>query len=429
VDRIEIKTTLIALEETRESELVVRHLAQLGVKPILRVASGQEAWQKLMTRKVDLLIIGWGLREVSGLALLNRFRQLPGYELTPVMVVSQRVSAEDFSLLQELACIKHLLKTPLTRVNFEAAFNDLLDDATWYARNTNLIENLLEFAEKDGAKALSLLRTPLVKAPNPIPLALLMARKLRESGYAAEAMGLLGDILKKDPGSVPALSETGKSHFLKGDHVEASRFLEQAQVLSPKNVARLCLLGEIDLVQDKQSVAMMRFTKALEIDPKEPTSSAAVQLIASGQGNRIKELSGGSDVTRSLASMLNMNAIGLVRSGRYGEGLEAYFAALNLITQNPVRARVAYNVGLAFLRWGKLEKALEWFQHAADIADPSFGKAATYVTLVEGKLKAVKEGIVLVDDQGVEILTSDVATVASVPIDPEDFEEERIYVG
>lgn len=396
MEQIAVRTALVVLEEEREVEVLRQLLQDAEVSNIIVQTSGNAAWQDIIQQKIDLLVTGWNLSGVSGIALFNRFRQLPQHVFTPVMVVSEHLAEEDFSLLQELPCIRLLKKRPINQPNFDEVFQGLLGDATWYFNNQSAIENIIDFSESNGVKALGLLRTPLMQAPDPIPLALLVARKLREGEFIDEAIGLLEDILKRDKDCTIALSELGKSHFIKGHYLEATKYLDRAHSLSPKNVARLCLLGEIDLVREEHSEALSRFARALEIDPSDATSIAGAQMVKEANRARIEGRSGklsmdGGSITHSLAGVLNMNAISLTRAGKFGPGIEAYNAALNLITRNSVRAKVAYNVGLAFMRWSKWEKALEWFSHSSSIAEPGFGKAAYYVTLMEEKIKALQE--------------------------------------
>lgn len=378
-----VRSVLLALETGAPAETVSKILASLDVTKVTVRDSGTGAWQAILAFPYDMVIMGWRLPGVNGLALFNRVRQIQHYQTVPMIVCSQAVKSEEFALLSEFPCSR-LATEQLTKGYLTGIYRDVIDEAGWYRTNAALIESLIDFAEKNASKAIGLLKGPLAKAPNPAPLAMLMARKLRDNGFYAEAESVIRDHLLKFPDGPVAYAELGKILYMQHRYKEAQDVLERAHMASPKNMARLCLLGEIDLTLANPSGALSRFARVLEIDAESPTGKVGVQIVKAGNANAVgRQMS----VPRSLASMLNIAAIGNVRRKNYDEAIEGYTAALNLASEREARFKLCFNLGLGFLRWGKLDKSVEWFRVSCEMADGAFEKANRFLALAEQKVR------------------------------------------
>lgn len=376
--------------------LIASQLARLGVPEPTLLGDGEEAWKALQSERFDFIILDWKLPQLSGLALFNRIRAKAAYARVPLLVITGLLERQDFRLLQEFPCTA-MLEKPFTNGAFEAQFQFLCREAVWQSQNTKMVDQLLVSLQQDHKAALNSLRQLLKEAPNPMPLALIAARRLNRVKMYKAAKGLLEAVLKVDPDSVLAMNELGKAYHLLGEHDEALSVLRAANAMSPQNIQRLCMLGEIKLNMNDPESAQAYFAKALSLD-SENRPAAAGHKISSNllQSSTEAPLLGGEagadpqPVIRSFASLANTLGIAMVRSGSFAKGIEHYKAAMVFLRQDDDKARVAFNLGLGFLRWGKPTEALPWFQRSARAGkDTGFARSANYVQrlLAKGAVK------------------------------------------
>lgn len=55
------------------------------------VVSGIDAIEKAKTARYDFLILDIGLKEITGIEVLNKIRKIPGYEKTPALAITAYV--------------------------------------------------------------------------------------------------------------------------------------------------------------------------------------------------------------------------------------------------------------------------------------------------------------------------------------------------
>ena len=99
-------------------------------------------------------------------------------------------------------------------------------------------------------------------------------RRLAKAGMLRPAEKVLRSILKADEECLIAMNELGKVLHVTGRHEEALDTLRSASRLSPQNLQRLCLIGEVELnLQDPES-AQAFFEQALAIDEADAKAQA-----------------------------------------------------------------------------------------------------------------------------------------------------------
>lgn len=392
---------MISVEEAKHAELLMRALRDHGVQHVGNRDDGNAAWESLLERTYQLVVLGWQLPGVAGLVLLNRLRRHQLYRVTPILIFSSRLTEVDFRLLEELPCTRLLDCAKATRGDVTAAVDALIEEGDWYRENSGMIENVLDFIEADGSQALHLLRGPLKNAPNPVPLGVLMGRTLREYGFVDEAAELLQAVLARNAQSVPVLTELGKVMHLQGNEKEAFKLLERATALSPSNLQRLCLLGEVSLAMGETEAAQRHLGAALGIDPDDSVASAGMELAKKAT---FPTAPSADAVARMLAATLNLRGVTLARQGRSAEAIEQYQGAMRVLLRNVDRARVAFNIGLCYMRWQKVAEARQWFLEADRFGEGKFTKPGQYLAkLPRDQAKAPAEhktygGQIIFDD-------------------------------
>ncbi len=372
------KSILLVLETPEMERIVSRFIGNYTTASLISESSPINAWDILQKTDCDMVIMGWRFPEISGLALFNRLRSHGHYELKPIMVVSTHIKKAEFSLLEEFPCTK--LCDELVNVQALRDATDLIfSDARWLYSNLTSIETAMDLADNNGKRAVAMMRPFLQKSPNPLPLHILLIKRLREAGSLDAAETLANDTVKIFPHSVAVLGELGKLAYLRGRDHDAQHWLNEAQAISPNNVARLCLLGNIELSTASTDGAMTQFGKALDIDPTN-TMAQAGRLFAK------KTPPGKGVAINSLASSLNVSGVTQSRGGQFVAGIEHYQAAYNLLTDQQLRARVAYNLGLAYVRWENPVMAKTWLQRAVDQGQAQFPKAKSLLDAVDERI-------------------------------------------
>ncbi len=380
------KKILVVDKDQVVLNLMINQLKTMEYNSFDAFSDGAEAWHALQFGNYDLVIMEWGLTNLSGFVIFNRLRRHGNYHSVPVLIVSHGIIKEDFRLLQEFPCTDFLEK-PFTKVSFEKKLGELLKDTQWHRNNVDSINKILDASQKDGKKAISLLKDFMKNAPNPIPVAIIAGRQLLKNEFYREAENLFRLVTQKDPHSILALGELGKALHLQQRHQEAYDILSMVQKISPKNLERLCLMGEVKLNDLDPGIARKHFTKVLELDSDDDKAKAG--LVVAGNLEEHMITNNNKDaVTYNFASIANAVGISLVRRGRCMEGIKQYLSAANFVYKDMEKTKIDFNIGLGYLRWKKPEEALNWFKKSHDSAkDKSFKKALKYMQKIEKLLK------------------------------------------
>jgi len=369
---------------------MVAYLADAGVPMVDFAHDGTEAWTKIQAITYDAFVVDWKLPGVSGLALFNRIRRMRKYAMTPVLVVSGLLKREDFRMLQEFPCTA-LVEKPFARSLLLKNISDLCKEESWYHENQEMAFGLEQELVSNTEKTLATIRkNALAGAPSPLPLVVTVARKLRESGSLALATRILKQVLEIEPRHIQAMNEIGKVLHLLGRHREALNFLKEANILAPQNINRLCLMGEAELNLCNPDSAKSYFTLAVGVDDQDLKAHRGVS-VANDLAEAISQPTN-DHIPRTFASLLNVVGISLVRSGNFAKGIGKYRNALRFLHQNDKSARVAFNLGLGYLRWGKPQEALEWFQKSKNLGAETFAKSQQYVIKLKAALAEAKKG-------------------------------------
>jgi tetratricopeptide (TPR) repeat protein len=323
-------------------------------------------------------------------------------------VISGFLNKDDFALLDEFPCTD-LLEKPFTKSLIEQKIFALSEEFKWYNEQQEVIADLLLEFKNDGPSAVKSIKKIFNESPNPFPIAILAAKLLRTHDFLEESKTVLELVLKDEPNSVAAIGELGKVVFQLGDLKQSKRILRLANRLSPENLKRLCLLGEIDLNLQKPEEARKYFESALNIDSDDKIANSGYTISTNMEHHLVNHNK--HSIPQSFASLLNIIAITQVKSGEFQDGIDQYKASLSFLTANIVIAKVAFNVGLGFMRWSKPEHALPWFIKSAETGGQAFSKSSYYVQQLNkrGIIAAVEEN----SDDAVSVTDADIQSKVS----------------
>lgn len=359
-------------------KLIHTVLKQAGVERVDTFTSGKEAWDKMQEFQYDFIIQDWIIPDLQGLALINRFRQSKLYSLVPDLVISGIVSKQDFRIIGDFQ-LTDFVEKPLQGREVVKIVSRLYTESVWYRTQEEKIYRFLE--NLSGALDPKEVMAFIAKSPNPPKLAMIVGRVLKNNNNLQAAEMVFRIALKNKQTALMAMNELGKIFLKTGRPKEAQKVLEKAMSVSPENVERLCNLGDICLEQMDFVKAGRYFETALEHDAGNAKAQSGQRLIR-GLNQYLGQT---ESIPKNFASLLNACGVSMTRVGKYTEGIEHYKNALKHIDDDILKAKLCFNLGFAFYRWGKPIKAMSWIEKAKKL-DPEFEKADKYVAILDHKL-------------------------------------------
>jgi tetratricopeptide (TPR) repeat protein len=144
------------------------------------------------------------------------------------------------------------------------------------------------------------------------------------------------------------------------------------------------MLGEVELNLNDPETARVYFAKALVIDPDSDLAHAGI--VVADNMDEFVPLTNAAGIPRNFASLMNTMGITFVRNGQFSKGIEQYRSAMYFLENSEDNAKVAFNLGLGFLRWGRPKDALPWFRKSEQLVGDGDSKSAGYVKLLLKKM-------------------------------------------
>lgn len=336
---------------------------------------GGTAWKLIKEKKYDLIVLDWRLPVLNGMIIFNRLRTLKEYEITPVIVSSGLLDAADLKLFKEYPCTSAISK-PYTNSIFIEIADALLKEHQWYLDNWMKLDSAIALLHDNPSDGVQQILKFLAKNKGSFPATIKAAKALSQVKEWKTAQQILVSILKNDPNNVVALYELGKVLYSIRDFASASKTLAKAQSLSPKNISRAHLMGEVALNAGDPNAAEQHFQQAATLDPKDPKAQAGIELSREMKTHASEE---GGLVHKSLASILNLTGVSLIKQGKFDQAIVKYQRSLEFLADSLDKGRVLFNLGLAFKRSGKMQEATETFKLADKTANGLLPKVKMYL--------------------------------------------------
>ena len=383
------RSAVIIDDDSLMLELVRSYCLDLGFEEIAVFASASAGWKAMEERPepFDFIITDWQMPGLSGVGLFNKIKSSSRYSRTPVLIISGFIEKKDFALLEDYP-LSSLLEKPFTRPLLQTALEDLLKENIWFEKNEDTISEILIFLQEDPKQATERMLEALRGSPDPIGFGVLLGRRLREMQFHQSAKTVLTWVIKKAPRSIMAMTECARVFKETGNLKEALEILDITNNISPENIERLCLTGEINLELSQPETAKEVFDKVLDIDAENEVAKAGT-TISENLGDHLLH-NNSLDLPNSFAGVLNLLAIEKVRNGKYGDGLEQYESALVFVKDPTVAAKLKFNRGLGFLKWGKKDLALEEFRASAELGGIEFQRSKEYVERIEAIINGIQ---------------------------------------
>lgn len=235
------------------------------------------------------------------------------------------------------------------------------------------------FRDQDYALAARALQSASTACPPNSSVLFDLSRAQMLAGQLPAAAATLARLLKSDPRNAAALKLRGDVAFLLADHPEAERFLLAAALEGPSNPEPQYALGRLYYHQSRFRDAIVRFRKAIEIDP-------AAYRAWDNLGLAHEALNQGPQAVESF-----QKALALVHKDhpeydtvyanladflyRQADFERSFQSAVEAARRNPRSSRNFFLAGRALAKLERWDLALKWLKQTLEL-DPRHAAAA-----------------------------------------------------
>lgn len=381
-----VADVVIFTKRAELTKLATEHCKLKGVSNVLTPPDADEVIDALNRFPKALLLIDWelGAEHVVKVLSYNRRRF---HALRPVLLVAPKVSEQVVATAAEYG-VSQIFAEALTLKNLGARLANLIIAESM---PDEIKRTLVEVADKrvggDLKGAYASLSRLLLKHPTNLRLRCETAEALMALGEPEKAMKLVEGMDKTKPPYLRGIHLQGRCLMKLGRFAEALAALEQANLFNPHEVERLVDLGQALLNMDRIKDANASFEKALALDPDMRTARLGTGECKLMEGNVnqaleiLREVSGDLE----MASIFNTCAVLNMRKGRHEAGMHLYTSALGALGKDErLQARLYFNMGIGYRRWGKKDKAQTCFESAQKL-DPGFAKVKEQIEALKQK--------------------------------------------
>lgn len=359
-----IKSCVVIDPDSSANGAISNLLSNAGVPSVQVFEDGEAAWRWLSSNpEPDLILQEWRLPALNGPMLLQRIRR-HGFAHVPIVVISSVIKPQELPLLRELG-VDNVIPKPFGQQLF---FKNIvwtiqqIQSPTEQKSLERKVRKLLSLGAVNEAEKLRQVYmvdrrfSTAAKRQMDAEFAFHFGKFRYARDLALEALRLSGD-------SILLLTLIGKCLMKTGDYTTAAKFFEKAISLSPMNLEHLCnmAISKFESGEIAEAAAFLSQAKAIDPDCRLVNVLICQHAIIVGDIGKARTLLCERPLERRLLRIMNDRATAFIRSGCYDEGIRLYQRMLSSLPGEWAENHelVAYNLGLAFARFGDLAKARE----------------------------------------------------------------------
>lgn len=380
-------TVMIVDSDLAICGLIRNYMSNLGSTEFFQCETTEDAWNILKKSDCNLIFMDWRQKDFPGLRLYNRIRSNRKFSRVPVVVLSGNPMKEDFRLLEECGWTSVISK-PLQMTTFKNVVEKTISKSVDATNIMNEVLDRIEAASSANRDYAEVLKDFVDSGKDVVRYVTAAGQYYFAIGNFQDAEKIFKGVLKVSPDNVTAMTELAKILHRMNRPAESFRLLQKASAASPHNIERLCMLGEVGLDLKNVTLAKEYFANALKIDKEHQVAQAGLK-VADNLADFVKS-SGAQSLSDQFSSNLNIVGITLVRNNEIERGIEQYRAAMCFVRDKNVRARLYFNLGMAYLRKQSLGEAKKCFRTATRLADSGFKKPAEYLK----RIRLIELGVI-----------------------------------
>lgn len=368
---LNLNKVLLVEPDADEAKLVQELLAKVGAEGVTHFIKPQDALDWIKENKdVQLIIFEWNLKGLAGPIFCQKVRDGLGFKV-PLSVMNKDLKDSDMPLLREMGVLDRI-KKPIVEENF-------LKDVIWIINQdrlptdkTTLLTKIYQAIKEKNVAEIGSLKKKYFEHPEVSEAEKLFvnAEISYGSGFYLKAKQYASEVLMLGGDSVQILNLLGKAMMKLREFDGALRCLENAQVISPTNVRRLCAIAEANLEGGNETGFNQSINQAKKLDKSNTNiqEAEAKGALLRGDQEQAKTLLDDLDSLKDIVAFTNNRAVALIRNDRINEGVDLYNDALFSIPgrERSILATIYYNLGLAMARTNRLDESLDYLKKAKD---------------------------------------------------------------
>lgn len=339
----------------------------------------------------DLVLVDVRMPVISGIALVQLIKTHSNKKIRDCFCVPLvgSIGKEDKAIISEFHFFETITK-PIAEKDFLNRFEELEEQQKNPESDKNFqVEFKNSLIDKKFKQAEGLLLPRLKKEPNSLRYLTLYAELLLRAHDTKKSEDFLNKILKIDSNHIPALNLISKVYIKTNRFEEAMKALEKAKILSPHNIDRLLVMGELNLGNGEAERAEENFKSVLKLNPTDDRAAFGLgrALATQGKTDESKQILSNLQKGAELASFFNNKGVLLVKAGKYSEGVSLYRNAIKVLDIPEKEYLLNYNIALAYSKLGEKEKAIEFAKKSVEKAPKNYLKSKTLLSKLEKEAK------------------------------------------
>ncbi|MCX6119477.1 MAG: tetratricopeptide repeat protein [Proteobacteria bacterium] len=408
--KLQLPKSVAVISDGSQSHQIYTFLKARGIERIESYQNGHDGFNAILAGNVESLVLDWGLTTgITAPAMITRIKRLPELHHFPVVILTSSANKQSASLIQDYVCVKES-SLPLNANDLLNSLHSVLGERAWFLGNVSKIEATLQAVPSNPEQAGRLITNLLDQSPNPTPVAMVASRVLCDHGKHLQAVAILNHVLKQNPSNLQALNAVARAFYSQGRTKDAFNYLKKAHALAPENIDRLSLLGELEVSLKQPEAAIKRFQDALGMDQHYIWSKVGLSVASSIKQESVIASHFG-DEEPSIAKVINNLGVFLAQEGDFEKAIKYYMMAFAFLASEDLQAKVSFNMGLGFLKWGKESQGKYWFERSNNLSHGNFSKASKYLQNLK---QVVSKAGLITDAAGTPMRSKDIETAQPI---------------
>jgi tetratricopeptide (TPR) repeat protein len=419
--KLNIHHALVVDPDVSQQKFLRECLTEMGVADIKSCEDAADACEYLKNNStVDLVIGEWKQRGMDGGAFIQHVRH-HGYTDKPILIYSSLVDEAVDQLIAEVGGVFVITK-PCPKKIFQQQLVEQFNRWRYPLAAEDLEQKIrlsLGTGDVDYARQLMVQfeNNPKVEATRK---KFLKACFAYQAGQYREAKQMILENAKVNLPSHKEIGLLGKILLKLGEFGDAQKCLEQANVMVPGNIERLCDLADVASETGQEDQIMKYMDEAREIggDTGMVMAAYARHATALGKGDDARRFMIDEEVARNVVAYMNNLGVSYAYTGKFKESIDAYVKAIKTLGDLHVELQgiVYYNLGLSLVRQGRYKESLPALKNAQKKADDGVAKKSA--NLLERVQQALDNNVPVMLRETAKEISAQVTKMPSIhPMD------------
>ena len=364
VNILGIKRAVVVDPSEEDLAMIEARLLELGVPEVKVFSKVDSFFEFLKSRlKLDLVICEWSFPQMPGPILVQSIREKIG-DSVPITVINKSLSEKDLPILREMGVTDRISK-PIEKSRFNQEVVWIINQERNPSEPIMIRQKLNRCIKAKDKDQIAILLKKYQACPDLRKGDAICAEAAvaYSNGLYLTAKELSVQSLRECGDSQDALNTLGKAMMKLREFDSALICLENAKVISPNNIERICRIAEanMELGNDQLADDSISEAKALAPNSSHVVGIQAKKALTNHDVAASKNFLSQLDSLEEIVSFINNRAVALIRTKSFQSGLQLYQDAFTSVPEDrqQIKTVLAYNFALGQIRTSEQTKALE----------------------------------------------------------------------